>query len=456
MSRQNESRQNSISGEKKQILIAVGGPVISRIREFTEALESGFPENESVILSMRDFFVPPEKKENTEKTENPGKENHSAENPETEAEEAYPCFCRPELFTLSTFLEVLDTMEQPFVFIEGELALYFDEITERTQISIFLQEDEQFLFLSSISEREKQGKKSTREDIDHFYSRSMPEVRDYILPTEKKADIIIAPDENPHEAAPAIIRYIQRTFDARYGRRKEGEAYRKQLESMILRYEKSDGGKIRLKKFIFRLVAHSARIFKRFTDIVGSFAALILLSPLFLATAAAIKATDGGPVIYTQTRIGKHGKEFKFPKFRSMVRNADKLKDQLLKQSIREGDVTFKMKDDPRITPVGRFIRKFSIDELPQLWCVLKGDMSLVGPRPPVPREVALYSQEDRRRLEVTPGLTGIWQVSGRADIGFEDQVKLDVQYIESHSVRLDIKLLLKTIPAVFMGKGAY
>ncbi|MCF7944610.1 MAG: sugar transferase [Spirochaetia bacterium] len=225
---------------------------------------------------------------------------------------------------------------------------------------------------------------------------------------------------------------------------------------MISRYEKGDSRKIRLKKGIFRFVTKSALAFKRLLDITVSLVALILLSPLFFLTAVAIRINDWGPVIYTQIRIGKHGAEFKFPKFRSMVMDADKLKDQLLKESMHSGDVTFKIKEDPRITKVGRFIRKFSIDELPQLWCVLKGDMSLVGPRPPVPREVELYTQEDRRRLEVTPGLTGIWQVSGRADIGFEDQVKLDVEYIESQSVWLDFKLLLKTIPAVLMGKGAY
>jgi lipopolysaccharide/colanic/teichoic acid biosynthesis glycosyltransferase len=139
-----------------------------------------------------------------------------------------------------------------------------------------------------------------------------------------------------------------------------------------------------------------------------------------------------------------------------MVVNAEKLKDTLLAQSDHKDSVTFKMKKDPRITWIGRIIRKASIDELPQLGCVLKGDMSLVGPRPPVPREVAQYTLADRRRLDVIPGLTCIWQVSGRGDIPFKEQVKLDLQYIESQSVWLDVKLLFKTIPAVLTGRGAY
>ena len=139
-----------------------------------------------------------------------------------------------------------------------------------------------------------------------------------------------------------------------------------------------------------------------------------------------------------------------------MVVHAALLKDALLEQSEHQGSLTFKMKRDPRVTWIGRIIRKFSIDEIPQLWCVLTGDMSLVGPRPPVPREVAHYTLADRRRLDVIPGLTCSWQVGGRSDIPFPQQVELDVQYIESQSLRLDIKLLLQTIPAVVLGKGAY
>jgi lipopolysaccharide/colanic/teichoic acid biosynthesis glycosyltransferase len=139
-----------------------------------------------------------------------------------------------------------------------------------------------------------------------------------------------------------------------------------------------------------------------------------------------------------------------------MVMNADKIKDQLLEENESKDGVIFKMKKDPRVTKVGRFIRRFSIDELPQLVNVLKGDMSLVGPRPPLPREVAEYNLEDRKRLHVTPGITCLWQVGGRSDIPFSEQVELDKQYIQSKSLWQDIKILIKTIPAVISGKGAY
>jgi lipopolysaccharide/colanic/teichoic acid biosynthesis glycosyltransferase len=155
--------------------------------------------------------------------------------------------------------------------------------------------------------------------------------------------------------------------------------------------------------------------------------------------------------------VGKWGKEFNFPKFRSMVVKADHLQENLIISTQHQAKgKSFKMKHDPRVTPIGHLLRKTSLDELPQLWCVLKGEMSLVGPRPPLPKEVTLYSLEERKRLDVTPGLTCIWQVSGRSEIPFKEQVQLDLNYIESQSLWLDIKLLLKTIPAVLFGKGAY
>jgi len=210
------------------------------------------------------------------------------------------------------------------------------------------------------------------------------------------------------------------------------------------------------KKYAWLAVTGSARLLKRAVDIGASMALLICLIPVFAAVALLIKLTDGGPVFFWQKRVGRWGREFPFPKFRSMVVNAEALKDTLLTQSDHKDSVTFKMKRDPRVTWIGRIIRKLSIDELPQLWCVLKGDMSLVGPRPPVPREVAEYTLADRRRLDVIPGLTCIWQVSGRGDIPFDEQVKLDMAYIESQSLWLDIKLLMQTVPAVLLGKGAY
>ncbi len=210
------------------------------------------------------------------------------------------------------------------------------------------------------------------------------------------------------------------------------------------------------KRYAWTIVVNGARLLKRATDILGAGALLVCLSPLLLAVAAAIKLTDRGPIFFWQARVGRWGREFPFPKFRSMVVNAEALKEELMEQNDHESSITFKMKRDPRVTWIGRIIRKLSVDELPQLWNVLKGDMSLVGPRPPVPKEVAEYTLVDRRRLDVTPGLTCIWQVSGRGDIPFDEQVALDVQYIESQSLWLDIRLLFKTIPAVMSGRGAY
>lgn len=194
---------------------------------------------------------------------------------------------------------------------------------------------------------------------------------------------------------------------------------------------------------------------KRGLDILVSLIALILLSPLFALIAAAVWVEDGGPVFFAQTRVGQHGRHFKMFKIRSMCRDAEqRLKDLLARNRHQEG-VTFKIKDDPRITLVGKWLRKFSFDELPQLYNVLIGDMSLVGPRPPVPREVAKYSLADRRRLAIKPGITCIWQISGRSEIDFSGQVKLDVDYIENQSFWSDLKILARTVPAVLSGKGA-
>jgi len=175
-----------------------------------------------------------------------------------------------------------------------------------------------------------------------------------------------------------------------------------------------------------------------------------------LITAIAIKLEDPGPVFFTQTRVGRFGSTFPFYKFRSMYVDAEARKAELMAQNESGDGVIFKMKNDPRITRVGKFIRRFSIDELPQLLNVLKGDLALVGPRPPVPSEVADYTLEQRKRLHVKPGITCIWQVSGRSDIPFREQVQLDLQYIRSQSLWTDILLLLKTIPAVLFGRGAY
>ncbi len=194
---------------------------------------------------------------------------------------------------------------------------------------------------------------------------------------------------------------------------------------------------------------------KRIFDVVVSGFFLVTLSPLFALIAICIRLEDGKPVIFEQIRVGKHGKHFKMYKFRSMRIGAEMQLEKLLKQNHHKQGVTFKIKDDPRLTRVGKWLRKFSFDELPQFYNVFKGDMSLVGPRPPVPREVALYSLADRRRLAIKPGITCFWQISGRANIDFSGQVNLDVQYIEEQGLLTDIKILVKTVPAVLSGDGA-
>ncbi|HEU4414456.1 MAG TPA: sugar transferase [Candidatus Angelobacter sp.] len=210
------------------------------------------------------------------------------------------------------------------------------------------------------------------------------------------------------------------------------------------------------KRYAWWTVVGGANALKRAIDIFVALSMLAALFPMFAFVALMIKLTDRGPILFWQVRVGKWGQEFPFPKFRSMVMNAEQLKDKLLEQNQHADSKTFKMKNDPRITWIGRIIRKLSIDELPQLWCVLNGNMSLVGPRPPLPREVAQYTLLDRRRLDAVPGLTCIWQVSGRGDIPFPQQVELDVEYIHSRSVFKDLKILVMTIPAVLLGKGAY
>lgn len=200
----------------------------------------------------------------------------------------------------------------------------------------------------------------------------------------------------------------------------------------------------------------STRTARRLLDVSTALVALLLLSLPLALVALLIKLETPGPIFFTQQRVGKWGVIFNMYKFRSMGVDAEAQKACLSDQNEMEKGVLFKMKVDPRVTKTGKYIRKYSIDELPQLWNVLKGDMSLVGPRPPVPQEVAEYTIDDRRRLEIKPGITCIWQVSGRSDIPFERQVELDVEYINTHSFLTDIKILLLTLPAVLKGNGAY
>lgn len=197
-------------------------------------------------------------------------------------------------------------------------------------------------------------------------------------------------------------------------------------------------------------------IVKRAFDAMVASIVMLLLSPLFLLVILIIRLDSPGPILFSQDRIGKNGRVFKMWKFRSMYIDAEQRKAELMKHNQMKGGVLFKMKDDPRVTRVGKFIRKFSIDELPQFINVFLGDMSLVGPRPPLPVEVAQYTPYQRQRLEVMPGITCIWQVSGRSEISFAQQVEMDIEYISTQSFWQDVTLLLKTVPAVLSTRGAY
>lgn len=195
---------------------------------------------------------------------------------------------------------------------------------------------------------------------------------------------------------------------------------------------------------------------KRLFDVVASAIGVVVISPVLLIIAICIKVDDPhGPVFYTQTRVGKNGHEFKIIKFRSMVSNADELLAKLQDQNEVDGAM-FKMKDDPRITRVGRVIRKYSLDELPQLINVVTGSMSIVGPRPPLVSEVEQYTEYDKQRLLVTPGATGMWQVGGRNDVDFDEMVRLDLTYIQNRSVWLDLKIMLETVKVMIKPNGAY
>ncbi len=212
----------------------------------------------------------------------------------------------------------------------------------------------------------------------------------------------------------------------------------------------------RLKVAMWELSLGGLFIIKRIMDVLGVMVGLLLLSPLLILVALAIMIEDGRPFLYSQSRVGLNGRIFPFYKFRSMYRDADQRRQELMDSNESQDGVIFKVRQDPRVTKVGRIIRRFSIDELPQLFNVLRGDLALVGPRPPLPDEVAQYSLEERKRLHVKPGLTCFWQIQGRSEIPFKDQVRLDLQYIHSQSIATDVWIILKTIPAVLSGKGAY
>ncbi|MGL4760499.1 MAG: sugar transferase [Sarcina sp.] len=195
-------------------------------------------------------------------------------------------------------------------------------------------------------------------------------------------------------------------------------------------------------------------ISKRGMDIIGSLVGIVLLMPLYIIVAIWIKVDSKGPIMFSQERVGLDGRVFNMYKFRSMVINAEELKEKLKQQNERKGPM-FKIKEDPRVTKIGKFIRKTSIDELPQLINILKGEMSIVGPRPSLPKEVAQFDEWMMERLDVKPGLTCYWQVQGRDDIGFKEWMKLDIKYVKERSFALDIKLILKTFTVLLGDKNA-
>jgi lipopolysaccharide/colanic/teichoic acid biosynthesis glycosyltransferase len=214
-------------------------------------------------------------------------------------------------------------------------------------------------------------------------------------------------------------------------------------------------GRMRLTVVTWVIRTKLANSLKRLLDVAVAGAALVATSPIFLGTAVAIKLDSPGPVFFRQTRVGKWGTTFGCYKFRSMYIDAEKRKADLAARNEADGPI-FKIRNDPRITRVGRIIRKLSIDELPQLINVLRGEMSLVGPRPALPREVAQYEFDQLGRLDAVPGITGLQQVSGRSDLSFKRWVELDIQYIAEQSFLKDVEILLKTLPAVLTGRGAY
>lgn len=202
--------------------------------------------------------------------------------------------------------------------------------------------------------------------------------------------------------------------------------------------------------------SYFARIVKRSVDVLLSGIGIVLLAPIFVALAIVVRATSRGPAIFVQKRVGLHGRKFRFYKFRTMVADAERRRAELEHLNEMNGPV-FKIKSDPRVTRVGAVLRKYSLDELPQLWNVLKGDMSLVGPRPPLPAEVELYTSRQAQRLSVTPGITGLWQVSGRSSLAdFDHWLELDLEYVRKQSLWVDVKILCKTVGVVVGARGAH
>ena len=214
--------------------------------------------------------------------------------------------------------------------------------------------------------------------------------------------------------------------------------------------------RLRFKMKVWQVSLGCSVFLKRQIDIFGSLAALVMFFPVLALVSVLIKLEDGGPIFFRQRRVGRDGKLFLMFKIRSMHLDAEARKAALAKHNQHSRSTTFKMRNDPRITRVGRWIRQYSVDEIPQFYNVLKGEMTLVGPRPAVPGEVVEYKACELRRLVVKPGITGLWQIGGRGDIDFEGQVRLDLKYIRSEGFWANLRILFLTIPAVLLGRGAY
>jgi len=265
---------------------------------------------------------------------------------------------------------------------------------------------------------------------------------------------------------PVYVRLLLRGSGSRWVRtRRESEVDEPSgpFQQIIQGPATGDGRKLRLLRSRVRRKQQSweqhlkrAWVMKRLLDIAGSLFAILCLGPLLLVTALLIWMEDRGPIFFYQERVGKDGKPFTMIKFRSMRVDAEKVRAELEDENEHDVAVTFKIKKDPRITKVGRWIRKFSVDEMPQFFNVLRGDMSMVGPRPALYKEVALYEGFQLRRVDVKPGISCLWQIQGRSDIDFEGQVRLDLEYIHSESLWRDIVILFKTVPAVILARGAY
>lgn len=255
----------------------------------------------------------------------------------------------------------------------------------------------------------------------------------------------------PSRAQPKIMQLVQQCMEAGVLPRLVPDMYQMSLSRVTV----EDVAGIPMLSPYDTQLSPWATAFKRLVDLLGSAVALIVLSPLLALIIVAIKLDSPGAAIFRQRRIGRNGQPFYVYKFRSMVQNADAIKQQLQHMNEADGPL-FKIRDDPRITRVGRFLRRSSLDELPQLWNVLRGDMSLVGPRPALPEEVAGYRDWQRMRLSAAPGMTGLWQISGRSDLPFDEMVLLDIYYIENWTPLLDLSILFRTVPKVLLGDGAY